>query len=573
VVDQRLLAAAGKIRNLLALTIGLGLAGGLLTIVQAGLIARVVGRVFVQHQELSGVAGWLRLLAGVIFFRSGLAWLGEVAAHRAAARMKTHLQGLLLRHLFALGPAHLGNERTGELLGVLTGGVEALDPYFARYLPQLALAAITPLLILGFVFPVSLVTGLILLVTAPLLPLFMILVGRWAGKPAARQFRILGRMNSHFLDVLQGLATLKLFGRSRDQVEVIRRVSGYFRQTSLAVLRVAFLSALVLELVTTMSIAMVALVLGLALVYGRMAFPQAFFILLLVPEFYLPLRLLGTQFHAGLSGTAAAGRIFAVLDTPLPEQGGEAVPPTGRPPGIRFAGVHYAYDGGDRPALNGVSFELKPGEKVALVGGSGAGKSTVVNLLLRFLEPDRGSVTIDGVPLNLLPAREWRERVALVPQNPYLFAGTVRENIALALEGAGPAEIEEAAALARAHGFITALPGGYDTPVGEGGVRLSGGERQRLALARAFLRKAPLVILDEGTANLDPENEEIVADALARLPGCTVLIVAHSLATAVRADRILVLEQGVLVQAGTHPELLRQDGPYVRLVSAFRGAA
>ncbi|HUW65104.1 MAG TPA: thiol reductant ABC exporter subunit CydD [Spirochaetia bacterium] len=574
-VDARLLSAAGKIRSLLALTIGLGLAAGLLTILQAGLIARVVSLVFLRHQNLSGVSLWLWLLLGVIFFRSVLAWLGEVVAHRAAARIKSHLQDLLLRHLFALGPAHMQNERTGELLGVLTEGIEALDPYFARYLPQLALAALTPLLILGFIFPVNLYTGIILLITAPLLPLFMILIGRWAGHLAPRQFQVMGRMNAHFLDVLQGLSTLKLFGRSRGQIDVIRRVSRHFRKTSLEVLRVAFLSALVLELLTTMSIALVAVVLGLSLVYGRISFPQAFFILLLAPEFYLPLRLLGTQFHAGLAGVTAADRIFAVLDLPLPDRGveGDAGPLPAQPVGVRFTGVHYAFDGGTRPVLGGVSFALAPGEKVALVGESGAGKSTVVNLLLRFLEPGQGSITVNGISLNRLPAAEWRQQVALVPQNPYLFYGTVRENIALAKNGADRAEITAAAKLARAHDFIMALPQGYDTPIGEGGVRLSGGERQRLALARAFLKKAPLVILDEATANLDPENEQIVGEALAQLQGCTVLIVAHSLATASRADRILVLAKGVLAETGRPAELLRQGGPYCDLVRAFRGVA
>lgn len=573
-VDRRLLGAAGTIRGLLALTIGLGLASGLLTILQAGLIAQVVNLVFWRHQGLAQVSLWLWLLLGVIFFRSALAWLGEVVAHRAAARIKGYLQDLVLRRLFALGPARMRSERTGELVGVLTGGIEALGPYFARYLPQLALAALTPLLVLGFIFPVSPVTGIILFITAPLLPLFMLLIGRWAGRLADQQFGILGRMSAHFLDVLQGLSTLQLFGRSRAQGNVIERVNRHFRRSSLAVLRVAFLSALVLELLTTMSVALVAVLLGLSLVYGRMDFSRAFFILLLAPEFYLPLRLLGTQFHAGLAGVSAAERIFAVLDTPESERKGEEEVelPAGRPLEIRLTDVHYAYEG-TGPALAGVSFALALGEKVALVGESGAGKSTVVNLLLRFLEPGQGVITVNGVPLNWVPADSWRQQVALVPQNPYLFYGTVAENIALGKDGADRAEIRSAAELARAHDFIMALPRGYDTPIGEGGVRLSGGERQRLALARAFLKRAPFMILDEGTANLDPVSERLVGDALAQLPNTTVLIVTHSLTSASRADRILVLDKGVLVQSGRHAELLRQNGPFRDLVRAFRGVA
>ena len=560
VVDSRLLRAAGDTGRLLVLAVGLGLAAGALTVCQAALVARVVDGVFWHHLHLAGVALWLWLLPGVILLRWGLAWLGEAAGSRAAARIKGRLQEAVLRRLFAMGPVALSSERTGELLGVLTEGIEALDAYLGRYLPQLALAALTPLLILGFIFPLNLLSGTILSITAPLLPLFMLLVGRWAGGLAQRQFQALGRLSAHFLDVLQGLATLKLFGRSRDQAAVIGLVGRQFRTTSLEVLRVAFLSALVLELLTTMSIALVAVVLGLALVYGRIAFHRAFFILLLAPEFYLPLRLLGTQFHASLAGAGAAGRIFAVLETPVAGGEEDGGPLPAGPLAVRFDDVHYAYDEGTRPALAGVSFTLAPGEKVALVGKSGAGKTTVANLLLRFVEPVRGSIHVGGLPLRSLPADAWRRLVALVPQDPYLFAGTVRENIAWALEGATTEEVTAAAVRAGAHDFIQALPRGYDTPVGEEGVGLSGGERQRLALARAFLRRAPLVILDEPAANLDAESERIVGEALARLTGCTVLVIAHSLATARRADRVLVLEQGVLTADGRPDDLLRSDG-------------
>jgi ABC-type transport system involved in cytochrome bd biosynthesis fused ATPase/permease subunit len=326
-------------------------------------------------------------------------------------------------------------------------------------------------------------------------------------------------------------------------------------------------------MVATISTAVVAVQIGLRLLYGQLFFQQGFFVLLLAPEFYLPLRLLGTRFHAGMQGVAAAQRIFEVLETPATEQ---SVRSCGHPVAsptrldIHFTGVHYAYEEGQRPALNGLSFELQQGESLALVGPSGAGKSTVAYLILRFIEPDRGAITVGGQPLQTLSPAAWREQVAWVPQNPYLFHGTVAENIRLARPSASPDQMERAARQASANEFIEALPKGYDTVIGERGARLSGGEAQRIALARAFLKDASLLILDEATANLDPEIEALVQESMARLlPGRTALIIAHRLSTVYRADRIVVLDRGRLAQEGSHTDLMQQSGLYQRLVGAY----
>jgi len=571
--DRRLLRRAQTAKSPLALAIALGAGGGAIVVVQAYLLSLVVSQVFLDGRELGDVLSLLVGFLALSIARAGMVWGAELAADRVASRVKHDLRARLMAHLMVLGPAYTRGERSGELANTAVEGIEALDAYFRQYLPQLALAALVPLTVLLFVFPLDWVSGLVMLLTAPLIPVFMILIGSLAESLTRRQWTSLSRMSAHFLDVLQGLATLKLFGRSREQFRVIAQISDEFRGATMGVLRATFLSALVLELVATISTAVVAVQIGLRLLYGQLAFQQGFFVLLLAPEFYLPLRLLGTRFHAGMQGVAAAQRIFEVLETPAAEHSACS---SGRPAAspkrldIRFSGVHYAYEEGKRPALNGLSFELQQGRSLALVGPSGAGKSTVAYLMLRFIEPDRGAITVGGQPLQALSPAAWREQVAWVPQNPYLFHGTVAENICLARPGASLDQVESAASQASASRFIEALPKGYDTVIGERGARLSGGEAQRIALARAFLKDAPLLILDEATANLDPEIEAMVQEAMARLlPGRTALIIAHRLSTVYRADRIVVLDRGQLAQEGSHTDLMQQSGLYRRLVGAY----
>jgi len=503
----------------------------------------------------------------VIVLRAVVTWGGDAVASETAERIKGDLRERLYARIIALGPAYTRGERSGELANTAIAGIEALDAYISQYLPQLVLAMLIPLGMLAVVFPLDPLSGIVLLVTAPLIPFFMILIGGMASRLTRSQFTQLSRMSAHFLDVLQGLAVLKQFGRSRDQIATIRRISERFRDTTMGVLRVAFLSALVLEMLATISTAIIAVEIGLRLLYGRMVFEDAFFVLILAPEFYLPLRMLGTRFHAGMSGVAAAARIFDVLETPLPDCG----PPAPRraipqPPfTLRFQDVHYAYESGERPALNGISFMIEAGQRVALVGPSGAGKSTVAQLLLRFLAPTAGQITVNGTDLCAIAPDEWRRQVAWVPQAPYLFADTIAGNIRLGRPDAPLADVIRSAARAHLDQFIATLPGGYDTPIGERGARLSGGQAQRVALARAFLKDAPVLILDEATANVDTETEQRIRTALRELlRGRTSLIIAHRLSTIRHADRILVLHRGRLAEEGTHDALLRRGGIYAR---------
>lgn len=570
-LDRRLFRQLQAVRIRFGLAILLSAASGLLLVAQAWALSQTVDRVFLRHQRLGDVAPLLAALSIVAVLRAAAMWGGEVTASQAAEHIKGNLRERLFAHLNALGPAYTRGERSGELVNTAIHGIEALDAYFSQYLPQLALAVLIPLGMLTIIFPLDFLSAIVLLITAPLIPFFMILIGSMADHLTRRQWTQLSRMSAHFLDVLQGLPTLKQFGRSRDQIAIIRRISEQFRDATMSVLRVAFLSALVLEMLATISTAIIAVEIGLRLLYGRMAFDEAFFILILAPEFYLPLRLLGTRFHAGIAGVAAAARIFDVLETPLPGCAPPGPPlAVPKPPyTLHFDRVHYAYDGGARPALTGISFAIEAGQRVALVGPSGAGKSTVAQLLLRFLTPTGGLISVNGIDLCAFSPDDWRRQVAWVPQTPYLFADTIANNIRLARPDAPLADVIRAAEQARLDRFIETLPAGYDTPIGERGARLSGGQAQRIALARAFLKDAPVLILDEATANLDPVTESLIQDAmLALMQDRTTLIIAHRLRTVQNADRILVLDAGRVVQAGTHAELVAQPGLYRQLVHA-----
>ena len=587
-LDRHLLAQARANRSPLILTIGCGWLAGLLLVGQAWCLSRIIADVFLSGHSLRDVAWLLAGLAGLGLLRAGLIWGGEVAAQRLAGRVKSELRQRLTRQLFALGPAFVRGERTGELTNTVVEGIETLDAYFGQYLPQLANAALVPLTIFVVVVPFDVISGVLLLVTAPLIPLFMVLIGSQAEALTRRQWTALSRMSAHFLDVLQGLPTLKVLNRSQQQAESIAHISQRFRQATMAVLRVTFLSALALEFLATISTALVAVQVGLRLLVGQLEIQQALFVLIMTPDVYMQLRLLGARFHAGAAGTNAARRIVEILATPLPSQplhrSGPLtntaqnlhVPPspvTGVPEPplqLRLVNVQYTYPDSEQPALHSVSFEIPAGQKVALVGPSGAGKTTLTHLLLRFIEPERGMLLVNGLPLHDIDPAAWRAQLAWIPQRPYLFHASVAENIRLGCPQANLAQIVEAARLAHADSFIEALPRGYDTLVGEQGARLSGGEAQRIALARAFLKNVPLLILDEATAHLDPEHEALIQDSLSQLmAGRTVLIVAHRLSTVVNADQVVVLEGGRVLQIGHHASLLQEEGLYRQLVAAY----
>ncbi|MFJ4007899.1 thiol reductant ABC exporter subunit CydD [Streptomyces sp. NPDC090023] len=538
-IDPRLMRYARATRFFLVAVVLLGGLGAGLVIAQAMLIAEVVVGAFQHGKSAGDLVTPLALLAGVACGRALVSWLTELAAHRASAAVKSELRERLVERAAVLGPGWLSGQRTGSLVTLATRGVDALDDYFSRYLPQMGLALVVPVAVLARIVTEDWVSAAIIVATLPLIPIFMMLIG-WATQSRMdRQWSLLSRLSGHFLDVVAGLPTLKVFGRAKAQADSIRKITGEYRRATMRTLRIAFLSSFALELLATLSVALVAVTIGMRLVHGGMDLYIGLVILILAPEAYLPLRQVGAQYHAAAEGLAAAEEIFAVLETPVPATGTAPVPSGS----MAFDSLTVRYPGRSADAVTDVSFSVEPGETVALIGPSGAGKSTLLSVLLGFVRPTEGQVRIGGADLADLDLAEWRSRIAWVPQRPHLYAGTIAENVRLARPDADDTAVRRAMADAGALEFVDALPAGADTVLGEDGAGLSAGQRQRLALARAFLADRPVLFLDEPTAALDGATEADVVAAVRRLAvGRTVLLVVHRPALLEVADRVVRLE-------------------------------
>ena len=544
-LDPRLLRYTATTRRFLVLAVVIGGLTALLLIAQAWLIAQIVAGAFLHHRSLESMRGDLLALLAVVAGRSLLAWAAERAAHRASASAKSDLRRAASEHIGALGPAGLEQSAPGRLSTLLTTGIDALDGYFARYLPQLVLAVIVPVAVIAVVAGADWISAVLIAVSLPLIPVFMALVGATTKDRTMARMRSLHKLAGHFLDVVAGLPTLKIFGRAKAQARSIADVTDRYRATTLATLRLTFLSSLILELLATVSVALVAVAVGLRLLGGNLSFRDALFVLVLAPEAYLPLRALGANYHASADGMQAAQDLFVLLEEP------GAAPTGGRTKAtdtsIRISGVELTYAGRSVPALDRAELLITPGESVAVTGPSGCGKSTLLAVILGLRRPDSGSVSLGGVDITDLDLDDWRNHLAWVPQRPHLFARSVADNVRLGRPDASDDAVAAALDAAGLTGVVRRLSDGVDTLLGEGGAGLSAGERQRVSLARAFVRDAPLLLLDEPTASLDGETEAEVLAAVHRLVrGRTAVIVAHRPALAALADRVVALPPPVV---------------------------
>ncbi len=568
-IDPRLMREGRRARGALYGSIALGLVSAWVIIGQAVLLAKLVNSISFRHITLTPLLHWIVALGGLFLLRAGFTLGAELLASRASLAIKTGLRATMLEKLLARGPTW--EAASAEVATTMLDGVETLEPYFSRYLPQMYLCVAVPLAILALVFPLDWISGLVLLVAGPLIPLFMVLVGYRAEAINQRQWEKLLQLGTHFLDVLQGLTTLKLFGRARDEISIIARISDDYRLTTMEGLRIAFLTSAVLEFFASLAIALVAVLFGARLIHGHFAFYPAFLVLLLAPEFFVPLRGLSVHYHARMSAIASAKQIFDLLDAPALPRGTVALS-TAENFDIICENLSYSYGG--RAVVEDFTARFPAGRITVIVGASGAGKTTLSRLLLGFLAPTCGRILVNGQNLADVVPESWWQALAWVAQLPRLFHGSIEDNLALGLDAPDFARLRGAAVRAHAYNFIESQPGKFSADVGEGGSKLSGGEIQRVALARAYARNAKLLILDEATAHLDSGTASDILDAIFTLPeGSTVIIIAHRLAIAERADQILVMEGGRLIQSGTHESLMAVPGAYRSLVVAQKELA
>jgi thiol reductant ABC exporter CydD subunit len=544
-LDPRLIRRTKPARALLAIDAALGIVTALAVLAQASLLGLIVSRAF-EGASLGSLHVELGLLVVAFVARGACAWAMELSGRRAAWSVMSELRTELVERRVRDQPAAVDGVGGAEIATVAVQGVEALESYFARYLPQVVLASVVPVLVIVWAAIIDPESGVIMLFTLPLVPVFMWLIGRFTEQRTWDRWEALRALSTHFLDLVRGLPTLRAFGQAHKQVAAVGAVSERYRKTTMETLRVSFLSGSVLELAATVGVALVAVAAGLRLVDGSLGLQAGLTVLVLAPELYLPFRRLGAEYHASADGLAIAGRMFALLDTPpSTARGGRTPAPSPARAAVRLDEVSFAYPARAAPVLDRLNLELAPGEAVALVGESGAGKSTVAALLLGLLEPTSGRISVGAVDLRSCQMDAWRRRLAWVPQHPTLLRGTVADNIRVGDPRADESRVIEAAARAGAHEFIDALPDGYFTLVGDGGRSLSPGERRRIGLARAFLRDAPLVILDEPTADLDPHNVSVVSQAVWQLRReRTMLLIAHRPELVRHADRVVRLVGG-----------------------------
>ena len=552
----------------LKLSIALGTFNAILMIAGAYLLAQTIHNVMFEGASLNQVTHLLWPLAGIILLRALFLAISERLSAYAALKIKSAMRQTLLTKLTQLGPSYIEQHGQGATLNTVHDGVEALHDYFAKYLPGVAYSALIPLAILVVIFPTDYKAGLIFLLTAPLIPFFMILVGSKAEALNQKRWQQLAVLGNYFFDRVQGLTQLKLFNATQKELKQIAKISDDFRHATLGVLKIAFLSSFALEFLATISVALVAVIIGFRLFFGTLDFATGFVVLLLAPEFYLPLRQLGSHYHARLQGISAAADMVTILNAPLPEQSQQHETKFEEHiSSININNLNFTYPNSNEGIKN-INLTLPAKGLVAVVGASGSGKSTLFDCLLGFHPQVIEQISINNKPLDATSMSTLQNAIAWIPQTPTLFYQSISDNIKIAKPAATQLELEQAAHQAGALDFINTLENGFDTLIGEQGEGLSGGQKQRIALARAFLKQAPILVLDEPTAHLDSQTEQLIQQAINNYAkNHLVLVIAHRLNTVKNASNILVMQNGEIAQQGTYSQLEQQQGAFKSLLN------
>ena len=568
--SPRLFAMTRGLRGRIALAAVVGLFALGASIARLALTGWVIARVF-EGAPAADLVGPLAVLAGLIAARAVLQYARDAVSYRTATATKISVRRRVYEHVLALGPGFVDQRRTGDILMSLVDGVESLETFFGQYLPQFIVALTAPLLIFAFVAFLDIQTGLIFLSFALFTLFIPLMLRNWTNTSGRRRRKAFGELGAEFLDSVQGLATLKAFGQSKNRGRLLAEKARHLYRSTMGIVAVDGVSSAATVLGISVGATAALVWGGVRVSNGDLELSTLVIVLMLGGEVFRPVRELASLYHQGMVAMASAEGIFSLLDTPVTvEEPAEDRRVADRDPApeVTFESVDFAYEGGRRPALRDMSFTLRAGETLGLVGASGAGKTTIVWLLLRFYDPAAGRILLGGHDLRDLPIDFLRSRISVVTQETYLFNGTVAENLRVGKPDASQGELEEAARAANAHEFISALPDGFETVVGERGIKLSGGERQRIAIARALLKAAPILVLDEALSSVDAANEAAIQQALDRLmEGRTTLVIAHRLSSVVGADRILVIEDGRLVESGTHADLSAAGGAYTTLMA------
>ncbi|MBL1416173.1 MAG: thiol reductant ABC exporter subunit CydD [Moritella sp.] len=548
----------------LSKAIALGAFNGILMIVQMAILAGIINEIIFSNKALAEITPLLFGLIAIIITRTVFGYISERYSRHAAMLIKVSIRQQLLQHLFAMGPAKTQTIGSAKIAQLLHQGVDSLEDYFSGYLPIVAYCSVIPSAVLFAVFPMDWLSGLVLMLTAPMVPMFMIIIGHKAHDLNQKHWTKLLRMSSHFLDIIQGLTQLKIFNASRQEMAAVKTISEDYGNQTMGILKIAFLSSFMLEFLASIAIALVAVILGFRLYYGDVDYLLALWVLLLAPEFYLPFRQLGTQYHAKMAGVTAAQDMLQILSIPIKENQTETQ--FKAPFDISLTDVNFTYSG-RKNTLKNINLTLSNHGLYAVIGESGAGKSTLIDTILGFNTPDSGSMTINGTKHTSAERDAWLNHCGWIAQQGHIFYGSLGFNIALT-EDYDDAKIQQVLTSVGLADFVAQLKDGLNTHVGEGGVGISGGQSQRLALARAFYHQPDVLILDEPSSHLDKDTEQIVSNSIAEYAKQhLVIVIAHRLHTVVDAKKIIVLEQGQIIEQGTHTELLALNGSYANTVN------